>query len=45
MDLVLDMIESGEAENVEEISAFELAFKITYYLLHTDVLFLAHYNL
>lgn len=36
MDLVLDMIESGEAENVEEISAFELAFKTDIEKLEKD---------
>ena len=27
MDLVLDLIQSGEADNIQELSAFELAFK------------------
>lgn len=36
MDLVLDMIESGEAENVEEISAFESAFKMDIEKLEKD---------
>ena len=36
MDLILDMIQSGEADNVEEISAFELAFKTDIERLEKD---------
>ena len=36
MDLVLDMIQSGEADNVEEMSAFELAWKTDIERLEKD---------
>ena len=36
MDLILDMIQSGEADNVEDISAFELAFKTDIERLEKD---------
>ena len=36
MDLVLDLIENGEADNMEEVSAFELAFKTDIERLEKD---------
>ena len=36
MDLVLDMIQSGEADNIQELSAFELAFKTDIERLEKD---------
>ena len=36
MDLVLDMIQSGEAENIQEVSAFELAYKTDIERLEKD---------
>ena len=36
LDLILDIIQSGEADNVKEISTFELAFKTDIKRLEKD---------
>ena len=36
MDLILDLFQSGEADNVKEISTFELAFKTDIEQLEKD---------